>query len=256
MNYDEEFKRLVDIVKHLRKDCPWDREQTHESLRHSFIEELYEAVEAIDNQQWHELRNELGDVLLHVALQSAIAEEQNEFTLAEVIHHINEKLIRRHPHVFGEKSTVDLPTQKRNWEKMKLSEGRQSVIEGVPNEMPALLRALRLQEKAAKVGFDWNNGEDVWQKVTEEIHELHDAVQHQSKEKVAEEFGDVLFSLVNYSRFLHINPEESLRETAGKFVKRFNYLEVRLRDQGKDIYSTTLQEMDGLWNEAKEKNRL
>jgi tetrapyrrole methylase family protein / MazG family protein len=256
LNYDEEFKRLVDIVKRLRKDCPWDREQTHESLRHSFIEELYEAVEAIDNQQWHELRNELGDVLLHVALQSAIAEEQNEFTLAEVIHHINEKLIRRHPHVFGEKSTVDLSTQKRNWEKIKLSEGRQSVVEGVPKEMPALLRALRLQEKAAKVGFDWNNSEEVWQKVTEEIHELQEAVQHQSKERVAEEFGDVLFSLVNYSRFLHVNPEESLRETAGKFVKRFNYVEERLRDQGKDIYRTTLEEMDGLWNEAKEKKHL
>jgi XTP/dITP diphosphohydrolase len=253
VNYDEEFKRLIEIVKQLRKDCPWDREQTHESLRHSFIEETYEAIEAIDHRHWHELRNELGDVLLHIALQSAIAEEQNEFTLEDVIRRINEKLIRRHPQVFGEKSTVDLSTQKRNWEKIKLSEGRHSVVEGVPKEMPALLRALRLQEKASKVGFDWNNAEDVWKKVTEEIHELHEAVQRQPKERIAEEFGDLLFSLVNYSRFLHVNPEHALRETAEKFVQRFNYIEEKLREQGKDIYSTPLKEMDALWNEAKEK---
>lgn len=253
MNYDEEFRRLIEIVKRLRKDCPWDREQTHESLRHSFIEETYEAIEAIDHRHWHELRNELGDVLLHVALQSAIAEEQSEFTLEDVIRRINEKLIRRHPHVFGEKSAVDLSTQKRNWEKIKLSEGRHSVVEGVPKEMPALLRALRLQEKAAKVGFDWNNAEEVWKKVTEEIHELHEAVQRQPKERIAEEFGDLLFSLVNYSRFLHLNLEHALRETAEKFVQRFNYIEKRLREQGKDIYSTPLKEMDALWNEAKKK---
>lgn len=253
MNYDEEFKRLIEIVKRLRKDCPWDREQTHESLRQSFIEETYEAIEAIDHRLWQELRNELGDVLLHVALQSAIAEEQSEFTLEDVIRRINEKLIRRHPHVFGEKSAVDLSTQKRNWEKIKLSEGRHSVVEGVPKEMPALLRALRLQEKAAKVGFDWNNAEEVWKKVTEEIHELHEAVQRQPKESIAEEFGDLLFSLVNYSRFLHVNPEHALRETAEKFVQRFNYIEKKLLEQGKDIYSTPLKEMDALWNEAKKK---
>jgi XTP/dITP diphosphohydrolase len=253
VKYDEEFKHLIEIVKRLRKDCPWDREQTHESLRHSFIEETYEVIEAIDRRHWHELRNELGDVLLHIALQSAIAEEQNEFTLEDVIRRINEKLVRRHPHVFGEKSTVDLSTQKRNWEKIKISEGRHSVVEGVPKEMPALLRALRLQEKAAKVGFDWNNAEEVWKKVTEEIHELHEAVQHQPEEKIAEEFGDLLFSLVNYSRFLHLNPEHALRETAEKFVQRFNYIEEKLREQGKDIYRTPLKEMDALWNETKKK---
>jgi XTP/dITP diphosphohydrolase len=253
VNYDEEFKRLIEIVKRLRKDCPWDREQTHESLRHSFIEETYEVIEAIDHRHWPELRNELGDVLLHVALQSAIAEEQSEFTMEDVIRRINEKLIRRHPHVFGEKSAVDLPTQKRNWEKMKLSEGRHSVVEGVPKEMPALLRALRLQEKAAKVGFDWNNAEEVWKKVTEEIQELREAVLHQSEERIAEEFGDLLFSLVNYSRFLHLNPEHALRETAEKFVQRFNYIEEKLREHGKDIYGTPLKELDALWNEAKKK---
>jgi MazG family protein len=260
MSYDEEFKQLLDIVKRLRKDCPWDREQTHESLRQSFIEETYEAIEAIDNGRWNELKNELGDVLLHVALQSAIAEERNEFTLEEVLHHINEKLIRRHPHVFresvligGEQSSIDLTTQKRNWEKIKLSEGRYSVVEGVPKEMPALLRALRLQEKASKVGFDWNDREEVWKKITEEIHELHEAVNREVKEEIEDEFGDVLFSLVNYARFLHLDPEHALKETSNKFVRRFNYIEGRLRDDGKDIYATTLAEMDSLWNEAKEK---
>jgi XTP/dITP diphosphohydrolase len=252
MSADEEFKRLFEIVKRLRKDCPWDRVQTHESLRQGFIEETYEAIEAIDTGDWTELKIELGDVLLHVALQSAIAEERNEFTIEEVIRHINEKLIRRHPHIFGEQSSIDLTTQKRNWEKIKLSEGRHSVVEGVPKEMPALLRALRLQEKASKVGFDWNNGEEVWKKIEEEIHELHDAVDGTAEDKISDEFGDVLFSLVNYARFLHLDPEHALRETSNKFVRRFNYIEDRLREKRKDIYATTLAEMDTLWNEAKE----
>lgn len=252
VHYSEEFIRLVEIVKQLRNECPWDRVQTHQTLRESFIEETYEVIEAIDNGRWNELRNELGDVLLHIALQTAIAEEQSEFTLTDVIHHINEKLIRRHPHVFGEPRAIDAGTQKRNWEKIKLSEGRTSVVEGIPAQMPSLLRALRLQEKAAKVGFDWTAPEEVWNKVAEELRELRDAVDGASKEKVAEEFGDVLFSLVNYSRFLHLNPEHALRETAEKFVRRFQYVEKRLRDQGKDIYGATLEEMDALWNSAKE----
>jgi tetrapyrrole methylase family protein/MazG family protein len=251
VGYEEEFKRLTEIVKRLRKECPWDRAQTHESLRQSFIEETYEAIEAIDHKNWHELRNELGDVLLHVALQSAIGEEEHEFLLEEVIRHINEKLIRRHPNVFGEKASLDLPTQKRNWEKIKLSEGRHSVVEGVPKEMPALLRALRLQEKASKVGFDWSNSVEVWQKVTEELRELQGAVSGGTKEEIEEEFGDLLFSLVNYSRFLHVNPEHSLRETSNKFVRRFNYIERRLEEEGKDIYESTLAELDALWNESK-----
>jgi XTP/dITP diphosphohydrolase len=252
MSADEEFKRLFEIVKRLRTDCPWDRVQTHESLRQGFIEETYEAIEAIDTGDWRELRIELGDVLLHVALQSAIAEERNEFTVEEVVRHINEKLIRRHPHIFGEQSSIDLTTQKRNWEKIKLSEGRRSVVEGVPKEMPALLRALRLQEKASNVGFDWNNGEEVWKKIEEEIRELHDAVGGAAEDKILDEFGDVLFSLVNYARFLHLDPEHALRKTSNKFVRRFNYIEDRLREKRKDIYTTTLAEMDALWNEAKE----
>ena len=176
MNTAEEFKRFGEIVKRLRKECPWDSVQTHESLRHGLVEETYEALETIDDGNWGELKTELGDILLHIGLQSAIGEERNEFTMEDVLRGINEKLIRRHPHVFGERSAIDLSTQKRNWEKIKLSEGRHSVVEGVPKEMPALSRALRLQEKASKVGFDWNNSEEVWKKIYEEIHELRDAV--------------------------------------------------------------------------------
>jgi MazG family protein len=253
MNTGEEFKRFGDIVKRLRKECPWDSVQTHESLRHGLVEETYEALETIDDGNWGELKNELGDILLHIGLQSAIGEERNEFTMEDVLRGINEKLIRRHPHVFGERSAIDLSTQKRNWEKIKLSEGRHSVVEGVPKEMPALSRALRLQEKASKVGFDWNNSEEVWKKIDEEIHELRDAVDHGEKEEISEEFGDVLFSLVNYARFLHLDPEQTLRETSKKFVRRFNYIEQCLLEARKDIYTVTLAEMDALWNEAKGK---
>lgn len=251
MSYEQEFIRLAEIVKRLRIECPWDREQTHQSLRQSFIEETYEAVEAIDHQNWQELRNELGDVLLHVALQSAIGEEHHEFTLEEVIRHINEKLIRRHPHVFGEQASVDSQMQTRNWEKIKLAEGRHSVVDGVPKEMPALLQALRLQEKASKVGFDWNDSKDVWRKVTEELGELQEAVGIGEKRDIEEEFGDLLFSLVNYSRFLHVNPEHSLRETSEKFIKRFHYIEERLEKENRDIYESTLSDLDALWNESK-----
>ncbi len=251
MSHDEEFKRLREIVKRLRTDCPWDREQSHESLRQSFIEESYEVIEAIDSGDWNELKIELGDVLLHVALQSAIAEEREEFTIDDVVRHINDKLVRRHPNVFGEQSGIDITAQTRNWEKIKLSEGRLSVIDGVPTEMPALLRAMRLQEKASKAGFDWKNGEEVWTKVEEELHELHEAVRQGEKQSIAEELGDILFSLVNYSRFLHVDPEFALRETSNKFTRRFNYIEEKLRAEKKDIYAATLAEMDLLWNEAK-----
>jgi MazG family protein len=251
MNAEKEFQRLVDIVQRLRKECPWDSVQTHESLRQGFIEETYEAVEAIDSKNWTELRNELGDVLLHIALQSQIANEQNEFTIDEVLRHINEKLMRRHPHIFGNEVVPNLASQTQNWEKIKLSEGRYSAVEGVPREMPALLRALRLQEKASKVGFDWKNSEEVWNKVTEELQELREAVEHKTEDKISDEFGDLLFSLVNYSRFLHLDPEQALKETSSKFIRRFNYIEDRLREQQKDIYSSTLAEMDILWNEAK-----
>jgi len=249
--YQEEFSRLIEIIKRLRIECPWDREQTHESLRQSFIEETYEAIEAIDHSQWQELRNELGDVLLHIALQSAIAEEKGEFSLEEVIRHINEKLIRRHPHVFGEKASIDAATQTRNWEKVKLSEGRRSVVDGVPKEMPALLQAKRLQEKASKVGFDWSASEDVWTKVMEEITELREAASSKEERNKREEFGDLLFSLVNYSRFIGVNPEEALREASEKFVVRFHYIEEKMKERNQELSRSSLAELDSLWNEAK-----
>ncbi|MDE3058243.1 MAG: nucleoside triphosphate pyrophosphohydrolase [Bacteroidota bacterium] len=247
----KEFERLLEIVRRLRKDCPWDREQTHQSLRHSFLEEVYEVIESIDHGQWSELRSELGDVFLHLVLQTMIAEEQNEFTLDEVLYHINEKLIRRHPHVFGERKEIDSEAQAKTWEKIKFTEGRTSVIEGVPYELPALLRARRLQEKAAKVGFDWRKKEDVWEKIAEEFNELRNAAEAGDRQSVEEEIGDLLFSIVNYSRFVKVNPEDALRNASNKFAARFHHIEERLRAGGKDIYASTLAEMDQLWNEAK-----
>jgi MazG family protein len=247
----KEFDEFIAIVQRLRKECPWDREQTHESLRHSFIEEVYETIESIDHAQWNELQSELGDVLLHIGLQAVIAEERGEFTLAQVIQSINEKLIRRHTHIFGDASIPDLSTQKQRWEKVKLSEGRTSLVDGVPKEMPALLRAKRLQEKAAKAGFDWNNRKDVWIKVCEEIGELEESVNKEETEKIEEEFGDLLFSLVNYSRFIHVNPEHALRRTCEKFYRRFQYIETEVRKEGKDIYSMTLSELDRYWDRSK-----
>ncbi|MCX6138675.1 MAG: nucleoside triphosphate pyrophosphohydrolase [Ignavibacteriales bacterium] len=247
------FEELQSIVRRLRVECPWDREQTHTSLRQGFIEETYESIEAIDAGDWNELCTELGDVMLHIVLQAAIAEEQHEFTMADVLTRISEKLRRRHPHVFGDAETPDTASQVRTWEKIKRSEGRTSIVDGVPKEMPALLRARRLQEKASKVGFDWNDRSLVWKKVAEETAELHEAVESGDQRHAEEEFGDLLFALVNYSRFLKIDPEQSLRETCTKFVKRFQYIEQRLREQGKDIDVTSLEEMDELWNEAKTK---
>ena len=249
MNSD--FEELRAIVRRLRVECPWDREQTHTSLRHGFIEETYEVIEAIDAADWNELCTELGDVMLHIALQTAIAEEEQQFTMADVLTRINEKLRRRHPHVFGSAEAPDSATQVRTWEKIKRSEGRTSIVDGVPKEMPALLRARRLQEKASKVGFDWDDRSLVWKKVEEETAELHHAVESGDQRHTEEEFGDLLFALVNYSRFLKIDPEQSLRETCSKFVKRFQYIEEQLRLRGKDIDATPLAEMDALWDEAK-----
>jgi len=247
----DHFEEFLAVVRRLRKECPWDREQTHESIRHSLIEETYEVVEAIDRHDAQELKEELGDLLLHVAFHSVIAEERNEFAIDDVIDGEIQKLIRRHPHVFGDVKASTSKQVKANWEKIKLEEGRDSVLDGVPKELPALLRAARMQEKASKVGFDWTNKEDVWKKVTEELEELQSARVDGGKAALEEEFGDVLFSLVNYSRFLSINPEIALRKTTEKFDKRFRRVEKELRKKGKTPDQASLQEMDALWDQGK-----
>jgi MazG family protein len=253
-NLNKEFLEFVDIVHKLRRECPWDKEQTHSSIRHSLIEETYEVVEAIDQCNLDDLKKELGDLLLHVVFHASIAEQANEFTLEDVIKTITEKLIRRHPHVFGEVEVIGSKQVISNWEKIKMTEGRNSVMEGVPKELPALLRAHRLQDKASKVGFDWEKKEDAWKKVDEEMHELHRAIESGKQDDVEAEFGDLLFAMVNYSRFINVNPEIALRQTVEKFITRFQYIERRLKEIGKDIHSSSLEEMDKLWEEAKTKS--
>ena len=247
----EKFAAFMDIVRRLRKECPWDREQTHSSIRHSLIEETYEVIEAIEANDPTHLRSELGDLLLHIALHAVMAEEEHTFTVDDVIDGISDKMIRRHPHVFGNASVTDAGDVKRNWERIKVSEGRSSVLDGVPTELPALLRAHRTQEKASKIGFDWPHKVDVWKKVREEIDELGRAEEVGEQGQVEEEFGDVLFALVNYSRFLHVNPEFALRGAVEKFSRRFRRVEEELRRQGKDVADSSLEEMDRLWNEGK-----
>jgi MazG family protein len=251
----EDFRDFVKIVRRLRKECPWDRKQTHRSLRHSLIEETYEVVHALDRGDLKELSSELGDLLLHVIMQATIAEEEGEFTLQEVLRLIRAKLIRRHPHVFGTRRVRSAEEVKRNWEKIKMEEGRTSLLDGIPRSMPALQRALRMQQRASKVGFDWETQQQVWEKVSEELQELRVALERKRPREREEEFGDFLFALVNYARFISIHPEDALRQTVEKFDRRFRYIEQNLRKQGKDIHSVTLAEMERLWNAAKRKKR-
>ena len=251
---NEPIEKFVKIVRRLRKECPWDREQTHKSIRHSLIEETYEVIEAIDQNDADELKKELGDLLLHIVLHAVMAEEEKSFTLEDVIDSISEKMIRRHPHVFGDVTVEDSHEVKRNWEQIKMTEGRKSVIDGVPKEMPALLRALRIQEKASKVGFDWKKKRDVWKKVDEEIKELAGAERSRNHVHIEEEYGDVLFSLVNYSRFIGVNPEFALKESIKKFSKRFYHIEQELQRRGKRIGAVSMKEMDEIWD-AKKKSK-
>jgi MazG family protein len=245
----KEFDRLVQIMKRLRKECPWDREQTPESLRQYILEEAYETIEAIDGENWNELKKELGDLLLQIVFQAEIAAEEKRFTLPEVIEHINNKLIERHPHVFGEVSVRNAEDVKNNWEQIKVkNEERKSVLEGVPRNLSSLLRAQRLQDKASHVGFDWENPRQVIEKIREEIEELQ---QTTSPEETEEEIGDLLFSLVNLSRFYKISAEDALRKTINKFISRFQYIEQKIAEGGFDINKVTLEEMDRLWEEAK-----
>lgn len=247
----KEFEEFVRIVRRLRKECPWDKEQTHESLRPSLIEETYEVVEALDENNLDELKKELGDILLHVGLHAIIAEEAGDFSLRDVLKEINAKLIRRHPHVFGAKKVKGASEVKRNWERIKMDEGRASVLQGVPRGMPALQRAQRIQERAAKVGFDWKRRDDVWEKVREEMEELRETLHGRSAQRREEEFGDFLFALVNYARFIGVHPEQALRATTEKFIRRFQHIEHAMKSRGENINNSTLERMDEFWNEAK-----
>jgi MazG family protein len=238
-------------MKRLRKECAWDREQTHDSIKGATLEETYEVLEAIDHKNYDELKKELGDLLLHIVFHSAIAEENKTFTLEEVIDSIKEKLIRRHPHVFGDVKAGSSEEILKNWEEIKLTEGRNSILEGVPSSMPGLARAFRLQDKASKVGFDWSDKSDVWKKVLEEIDEMHEMEEIGDMDKLEREMGDVFFSLTNYARYIGINPENALRHTNEKFIKRFQYIEEKLKENGKSVSQSNLEEMDKYWEESK-----
>lgn len=235
----------------LREQCPWDRKQTIHSLRQLSIEELYELVDAITEENWDGIREELGDLLLHLVFYARIAREQDRFTLTEVINGICEKLIARHPHVYGELKVADDKEVKQNWEQLKLREGKTSVLAGVPKALPALVKAIRLQEKSAQVGFEWEDTGQVWEKVVEEMGELSREVPSGDTDRIADEFGDVLFSLVNYSRFLGIDAEDALERTNKKFIRRFQQMEQRATSTGKALTDMTLAEMDALWDSIK-----
>lgn len=250
----QNFNDLVEIVGILRNECPWDRNQTHQSIKDNLIEEAYETVEAIDNKDFEELEKELGDVLLHVVFHSRMAEQTDTFSIEDVIYSIQEKLIRRHPHVFGDEEADDEEQVAENWESIKMKEGKKSVLDGIPKQLPALIRAQRMQEKAANVGFDWPEFSQVWEKLEEELHEFKEVLEKGDSEKSREEFGDLLFSLVNAGRFFDLNAEDSLRATNRKFTERFQYIEQQLEQENKSISNTSLQEMDKHWNKAKEIN--
>ena len=247
------FERLLIIMDELREKCPWDKKQTIESLRHLTIEETYELADAILDNDLPNIKKELGDVLLHIVFYARIASETNEFDIADVINALCEKLINRHPHIYGDVKVENEKDVKENWEKLKLKEGNKSVLSGVPKSLPSLIKASRIQEKARAVGFDWEKPEQVWEKVQEEIAELkHEIDTNASKEKIEDEFGDVLFSLINYARFVDINAEDALERTNKKFIKRFQYLESEAAKIGKPLSDMTLAEMDVYWNKAKE----
>ncbi len=258
MEPSKKFSDLVKIVSILRKECPWDREQTHESIKDNLIEEAYEAVEAIDEEDFEELKKELGDLLLHVVFHSRMATETEDFSIEDVIYSIQEKLIRRHPHVFGDTEVKSEQEVAENWESLKMKEGRSSVLEGIPPHLPALIRAQRMQEKAGNVGFDWkkstNGKEQLWSKLQEELDEFKEIYHDESADRkdVAEEYGDFLFSVVNAGRFLDLQAEDALRITNKKFRKRFQYIEEQLKDRGQTFADVSLEQMEAYWQEAKD----
>ncbi len=250
------FLRLVKIMDELREKCPWDQKQTIHTLRSMTIEELYELVDAIDANDWQGIKEELGDLFLHLLFYSKIGSEQHQFQLEEVLNGIAEKLIRRHPHIYGDVKVKDEEEVKRNWQKIKSVEGKsdKSILEGVPKSLPAIVKAARIQEKAKQVGFEWENKADVWKKVDEEIVELQHAEKNETPAEVEAEFGDVLFSLINYARFLHIDPEAALEKTNQKFIQRFKAMETIALSKGLQLTDLSLSQMDELWNSVKKKN--
>jgi MazG family protein len=245
------FDRLLTVMNELRENCPWDKKQTIESLRHLTIEETYELSDAILDGDLNEVKKELGDLMLHLVFYARIASEQGAFDVAGVLNGICDKLIERHPHIYGDVIAEDEATVKANWEKIKLKTGNKSVLAGVPVSLPAMVKAVRIQDKARGVGFDWDNKDQVWQKVEEEMSEFREEEKSGNREKMLAEFGDLLFSLVNYARFLQIDPEEALERTNKKFIKRFTHLEEASARDGKKMGEMTLEEMDVYWNEAK-----
>ncbi len=251
----DKFEEFFEIVQRLRKECPWDRVQTFESIKAGTIEEVYEAVESIENKDFGELKLELGDLMLHIVLYSIMAEEEKLFSIKDVFQGGIDKLIRRHPHVFGDLELNSAEEVKTSWERLKFKEGRESVLDGVPHQLPSLQRAFRLQEKAAKVGFDWDKKEDVWKKVVEELNELKETFEEDNPDRIEDELGDFLFAIVNYSRFHKINPENALRRTNEKFIRRFKYIEDKLKENNKSILNSNLEEMDFYWNEVKKNEK-
>ena len=247
----EAFQRLLNIMDDLRAQCPWDKKQTMQSLRHLTIEETYELGDAILDNDLQEVKKELGDLLLHIVFYAKIGSETGDFDIADVANGVCEKLIIRHPHIYGDVKVDNEEDVKRNWEKIKLKEGNKSVLGGVPKSLPALVKASRIQDKAAGVGFDWDNIDEVFAKVKEEIEELHAEVKAQKHTAIEAEFGDVLFSLINYARFLKVNPEDALERTNKKFIARFQYLERKAAESGKSLRDMTLAEMETYWQEAK-----
>ena len=253
MELENSFMRLVSIMDELREKCPWDKKQTIETLRPLTIEETYELTDAITDGDWKGIKEELGDLMLHLIFYAKIGKEQGQFTLQEVIEGISEKLIRRHPHIYADVKVDNDEDVKKNWEQIKMQEGKKSVLAGVPKSLPAIVKATRIQEKAKLVGFEWDDISDVWKKVEEEIGELHEAIEGGNKNEIEDEFGDVLFSLVNYARFLHLDAEGVLEKTNKKFIYRFTEMEKEAMKQSKSLADMTLPEMDALWNEIKRK---
>ena len=245
------FNRLLDIMDELREKCPWDKKQTLESLRHLTIEETYELADAILENDLPEIKKELGDVLLHIVFYAKIGSEKKAFDIADVANSISDKLIDRHPHIYGDVIVENEEDVKRNWELLKLKEGKESVLEGVPKSLPALVKANRIQDKVAGVGFDWEEPHQVWEKVQEELTELNEEIKKGNKENTEKEFGDVLFSMINYARFIDVNPENALEKTNKKFINRFQYLEKAAKAEGKELSDMSLVEMDVYWEKSK-----